>query len=190
MVTALLRPDASCAVGLLATVGLRESRLYFSRAMMGTTILALIVDFAWLHTAITGSATGTGLLEYVSPSFIWHLLAAHKLALACTAITLPVKLLLLCLSACINYRQPPAPTKPFLFPEARAETVVVAKRLMRRSIGAPESESEDEEVEVDDSCELSEEFRRNSVEKKQLNLAKSLFTLGFMAMLVLTVRAT
>ena len=61
---------------------------------------------------------------------------------------------------------------------------------MRRSLGAPESESEDEEVEVDDSCELSEEFRRNSVEKKQLNLAKSLFTLGFMAMLVLTVRAT
>ena len=135
-VLSLLRADASCALGLLATLGQSESRLYFSRALLGTALLALAVDADWLgvggargggapcRPALAGVPCAAGLaagVAWLNPAYLWSLLLQGRLALLCTVLAAPLKLALLLSGTYLNYSQPAAPTRPFRFPEARRD---------------------------------------------------------------------
>ena len=105
MLGALARPDAGGALALLVLCALPESRLYFSRVLLGASLLAIATDVVWLHahafphvpladllTALMLPRQLPGLIDAVDASSAPPAAArALQLGLLATLVSLPLK---------------------------------------------------------------------------------------------------
>jgi len=189
--TALFRADASCALALLSLLATRESPLYFSRVLLGTAALALAIDAAWLHLG-GHSASAAALLSAASP---WTALAAlplaERYAILGTLASLPLKFLLAALALLLNTRQHATPPKAFRFDDAanshsaNSAADGTGDALAHKGSSLLTKSSGYEPLgEGGSALARSEARRRREVERRQLSLAKSLFTLSFLALAV------
>lgn len=90
------RADAAAAVALLVLTNVCESRLYFSRVLVGAIALSLSLDAVWLQQEMPDIATalfGGGLRAVVVLAA--QLPLREHMAMWCLLLSLPVKLLLL-----------------------------------------------------------------------------------------------
>ena len=92
----ICRADAAAAVALLVLTNVCESRLYFSRVLVGAIALSLSLDAVWLQQEMPDIATalfGGGLRAVVVLAA--QLPLREHMAMWCLLLSLPVKLLLL-----------------------------------------------------------------------------------------------
>ena len=92
----ICRADAGAAVALLVLTNVCESRLYFSRVLVGAIALSLSLDAVWLQQELPDIATalfGGGLRAVVVLAA--QLPLREHMAMWCLLLSLPVKLLLL-----------------------------------------------------------------------------------------------
>lgn len=118
MFSSVTRPDAGAALALLVLCALRESRLYFSRVLLGASFLAIGIDLAYLHLQALPQLAWADLAStLVSPSQLHPLLTdlstQARLAVWATLISLPLKALLMLAAVHLSCLPHVAEHRPF-----------------------------------------------------------------------------
>jgi hypothetical protein len=205
-VASLFRADGSCALGLLLLLAMRESPVYFSRVLLGATLVAISLDLAWLQADNHATAASTLFSTDEAWEYLSTLPTAEAGALLATLATAPLKLLLAFAAVALNLRQHAAPPQAFRFAEAllaRATADDEAQTAPPPHPGgsangcgaaAPggyflrmdhaSSSSLTADAELSGGMSRAEARHRREIERRQLALSKSLFTLAFLSLIV------
>jgi hypothetical protein len=204
----LFRADGSCALGLLVLLAMRESPVYFSRVLLGATLVAIALDLAWLRAADHATAASALLSTDDVFGYLRTLPPAEAGALLGTLACAPLKLLLAFAAVALNLRQHAAAPQAFRFDEAMAARAAAddepQHHLATRARAAADgcstaatieggymllldhasSSSLTADAETSGVTSRAEARHRREVERRQLALSKSLFTLAFLAVIV------
>ena len=164
------RADAAAAVALLVLTNVCESRLYFSRVLVGAIALSLSLDAVWLQQEMPDIATalfGGGLRAVVVLAA--QLPLREHMAMWCLLLSLPVKLLLLLTGLHLVCRPFAIEAQPFRFDadadaDADADTATAAANTAANT----------------------ERRRLLRVHELQLQRAKGAVTICFMGLLLAT----
>ena len=121
MISSVARPDAGAALALLILSALPESRLYFSRVLLGAAMLTISLDVGWLHMQAFPQLSLTDLsTALISPSQLSTLIATledgnTRLGVYTTLLSLPIKLILALAAIHLSCLPHVAEQRPFRF---------------------------------------------------------------------------
>lgn len=208
MLASLFRADGSCALGLLVLLAMRESPVYFSRVLLGATLVAIALDLAWLHAADHAAAASTLLTTEDAFKYLSTIPPAEAGALVGTLATAPLKLLLAFAAVALNLRQHAAAPQAFRFDEAMVARAAADDGSQHdtapQARGAANgygpvacsgggymllldhtsSSALTADAEPSGAISRAVARHRREAERRQLALSKSLFTLAFLSVVV------